>query len=142
MSVPEPGQSDWYKFVLYALENAVSDYFIHFLILVVAPYQSIKAIQRKDNSVAMKWLSFWIINHFIGMSEHHHFEGFMVYVPYYYIIKLALTLFLMFGGLSTVIYYAILDPLAKRVGLFLGDSNKNHYTSGKISEKTSEGKSD
>lgn len=135
MSATFEANSSWSKLILYVFQNVLSDYFMHALIIFIAPYQSIKAIQRNDTKTAMKWLSFWIILHLFSFAEFHSMDSLAFMIPFYYPLKLIFLLLLMFGGLSVVIYHTALDPLAKRIGKLLNDTNKGHYAKAEVDAK-------
>ena len=128
--------STWTKLFLYICQNVLSDYFMHILIIFIAPYQSVKAIQRNDTKVVMKWLSFWIILHLFSFAEFHSMDSLAFMIPYYYPLKLILLLALMFGGLSVGLYHIVLDPLVRRIGTYLNDTNKGHYVKPDPTDKT------
>ena len=98
--------------LVYILETVVSDLAIHVLVLLVAPYRSIKAVQSNDPQKLRYWLTFWIAYAFVNFVD--NFDSILDSIPYYIVFKLIFILFLMFGG-SWLLFTLCIEPFVRIV---------------------------
>ena len=102
------------EFIFYLLAQVLSDFGVHLVVMVIAPYHSITAIKRNNSKDAVKWLTFWVVYGFLRVFE-DFFESLLDLFPYYYSCKFLFVIFLMFFKGSELVFKTILDPLVTKI---------------------------
>ncbi len=95
--------------LLAILSQLASDFAIHIFVMLVAPYQSMKAIKERDHVSSTKWLTFWVVYATFEFFE-KHIEFILELFPFYFTGKLLAVIFLMFFNGSELTFKYILDP--------------------------------
>ena len=98
--------------LIYLTETLASQLAVEGLVLLFAPYRSIKAIQSKDVNKTRSWLTFWIVYGFVNFLD--NFDWILDFIPYYVIFKFFFVLFLMLGG-SRIIFALVVEPFVRNV---------------------------
>jgi hypothetical protein len=98
---------------LYVFETLASQLAIHVFVMLVAPYQSIKALQLNDPVAIRKWLTFWIVYGLLNFFD-HFLDSILEFIPFYVTFKLGVVVFLLLGG-SSLIFHLVIDPFVKQV---------------------------
>lgn len=97
------------NFIEYGIDH-ISDLCCVGLIMLYAPYMSIKAIRSRDNADDTQWLSFWVINGLLSFFD--RFFGHLIdrFLPFYYTAKLAFVIWLMFFNGAKVVFDTCVSP--------------------------------
>merc|ERR1711924_286315 len=68
-----------------------------------------KAIESKDTEDDQQWLTFWVVFPLVAAAE--KVSWILIYIPFFYELKLALVCYLMFFNGAATVYPTFLRPL-------------------------------
>ncbi len=105
---------------VHATGDLFADVMIHVLILLYAPYCSIKAVRSVDTEDDTKWLSFWCCYALISFVDEFSFME--NYLPMYRLVKLGILVWLLFGGGSMFIFKRLVDPFMVKYETVIDDA--------------------
>lgn len=113
--------------------DAIADLACVGLVLLYAPYMSIKAIRSNATGDDTQWLSFWIIYQILNVFD--RFFGAIIdrFLPFYYSAKLVFILWLMFGNGAKSMFETVVNPFMAQYEGIIDEQLKKatdpaHYT--------------
>lgn len=107
--------------VVHGVGDLAADIAIHVLILLYAPYKSIKAVRSVDTSDDTAMLMFWVcyagmtfVDELLSISTEH--------LPFYRLAKLGFIMWLLLGNGSLYLFKRVAEPFMTRYEAVIDDA--------------------